>query len=84
MTDRTIYTVRRQNISRKESAMIRKLLDDHCAALKNHIVSMVEAGDDEYGKSGMTGITYARETAAQLREYQALFLTFPPDERWEE
>lgn len=81
-TERTIYTVRRENISREESAMIRGLIESHLQAIKNWTVSAVDCGDGEYGKSGQTGYETARKLVKELHKYQAMLQTFPPDSMW--
>lgn len=65
-------------LTREQNDMARKMLDSHMAAIKNHIVSAIECGDDEYGKTGLTGITYAKELVANLRAHQELCHKFVP------
>lgn len=65
-------------LTREQNDMARKMLDSEMAALKNHIASAVERGDDQYGTTGLTGITYARELVAKLRAHQELCHKFVP------
>lgn len=76
------YAMRRSELTRKQSAMVRAMLNEKLATMKNHIVSMVDCGNDEYGNSGISGYEWARKTVVELKAHQELCLVFPPDDMW--
>jgi len=80
----TKYTLRRADLTREQSTMVRKMLDEKLSTIKNHIVSAVDCGEDTYATTGLSGYAYARKLCRELHEYQALCQIFPPDDMWEE
>ena len=54
------------------------------ASYKNWIAAAVECGDKEYGKSGQTGIEYAKSLIQPLNAHTEMCRIFPPDDMWEE
>jgi hypothetical protein len=54
--------------------MVREQVEGKIAALKNQIVSAVEAGGRQYGNSGVSGIVYAGTLVEKLRAYEGLFV----------
>lgn len=60
--ERTDQMARKYELTEIEAQLVFKLVEDHCAAYKNWIVTAVESGKLEY----------ARELVRGLREYQEL------------
>lgn len=56
-------------ITRDQNKKIRELIESHCTAYKNWIVSAVEGSQWDY----------AAKLARELREYQAMFQIIVPD-----
>ncbi len=80
----TKYNIRRAEMTRSQSAIVRAMLTDKRQTLSNLIVSCVDCGEREYGKSGLTGYQYAKKLTQEYTELSVLFQIFPPDDMWEE
>ncbi len=68
-----IYTMRRAELTREQSAMVRKMLDSQMGAYKNWIASAVESEDYER----------AHRLVTELRDHEAMCKIFPPDDMWD-
>lgn len=66
-------TNKQLSVTRRQNRLVRQQLQSHCAALKNWLASAVEQGD----------IVKAKDLVEELREYEAMYHIFVPDELWE-
>lgn len=64
---------RKYEFTQTEVANLHKLVDSEIKTYKNWIVSAVEAGNEQYGDTGLTGFAYAQKLTAELRNWQELF-----------